>query len=163
MIQLGHKTWNGIVFVCMSARYLCVCEMGYVNSFACACPALACLAAASWWYSRSSRSSRSMLALHRHQDGSLQIRKQDIVVQFARRLGLNVPRQEAYRLLVQVEVTRARARLIVFHEPLRLIDVPNTTTSARESTCPNSVRACLTFGTPLLPPQKRTARDVAKP
>jgi hypothetical protein len=77
--------------------------MGYVNSFVCVC--LPCLAAASWWYSgSSSRSRSSMLALHRHQDGSLQIRKQDIVVQFARRLGLNIPRQEAYRLLVQVEV-----------------------------------------------------------
>lgn len=92
---------------------------------------------ASWWYSRSrsrsrsrsSRSSRSnMLALHRHQDGSLQIRKQDLVVKFARRLGLNVPREEAYRLLIHVEVTRAWARLVVFHEPLRLINVPDFNT-----------------------------------
>jgi hypothetical protein len=104
--------------------------MGYVNSFVCVC--LPCLAAASWWYSCSSTSrSRGLLALHRHQGGSLQIRKQDIVVQFARRLGLNIPRQEAYRLLVQVEVARARARLVVFHEPLRLIDVPKIHTSAR--------------------------------
>ena len=66
-----------------------------------------------------------MLALHRHQDGSLQIRKQDLVVKLARRFGLNVPREEAYRLLIHVEVTRAWARLVVFHEPLRLIDVPN--------------------------------------
>ena len=113
----------------MSARYLFVCVwIGYVNFV------VGCACMASWWYSRRSRSrscrsSRSnMLALHRHQDGSLQIRKQDLVVKFARRLGLNVPREEAYRLLIHVEVTRAWARLVVFHEPLRLINVPDFNT-----------------------------------
>ena len=71
---------------------------------------------ASWWYS-------SMLALHRRQDGSLQICEQDVVVEIARRLGLDVPREKADRLFIHVQISRPRARLVVFHEPLRLIDI----------------------------------------
>ncbi|KAF8268884.1 hypothetical protein EI94DRAFT_1726581 [Lactarius quietus] len=67
----------------------------------------------------------NMLALHRHQRRSLQISKQDVlVVRLARRLRLNVPREEADGLLIHVEVPRAWTRLVVLHESLRLIDVP---------------------------------------
>jgi len=117
-LLLGHETWNGIVFVCP----LAICAFVRRWNLSIRSASVCLQRAASWWWYRST--SRSMLVLHRHQDGSLQIRKQDILVQFARRLGLDVPRQEAYSFLIQVEVTRAWARLVVFHEPLRLIDVP---------------------------------------
>ena len=73
---------------------------------------------ASWWYSS------SMLSLHHRQDGNLQICKQDIVVEIADGLGFDVPREKADRLFIHVQISRARARLVILHEPFRLIDVP---------------------------------------
>jgi hypothetical protein len=73
----------------------------------------------SWW-----NSSSSMLSLHHRQDGNLQISKKDIVVEIANGLGLDVPREKADRFLIHVQISRARTRLVIFHEPFRLIDVP---------------------------------------